>query len=113
VTSLGERLRLGGVWADLSRLQRLHELALGVRGESVEGLPRQRELRQLLGRQLPVGEVDGDQAARLVVAERHPLFHPPLEACGVQAAGLVQQFPDPETHPVDGGVHLVLDLGEP
>lgn len=98
---------------DLTALQRFLELALCERRQGVEGLPGHRQLGDLLLRQLPVGEVDRYQPARLVVAERHPLLHPPLEACGIQAAGLGKQFTNAQAHSIDRRVHLVLDLFEP
>lgn len=113
LTSLGDRLLLRRLGPDLATLQRLLELTLGERGEGVEGLPGQWQLGELFLRQLPVGEMDRDQPARLVVAERHPFRHPILEPGRIQRPGLGEQFTDTEAHPVDRRVHLVLDLLQP
>jgi hypothetical protein len=112
VTCLGDRLRLGRLGPDLTGLERVEQPALGVRGQGVQRLPRQRELPQLLGGQLPVRHVNRDETAGLVVTERHPIFNPPFETGRIQRPGFGQQFTDTQTHPVDRGEHLALDLLE-
>jgi len=81
--------------------------------EGEEGLPWTWQTVSYSFRQLPVGEVDGDQSVGPVVAEGQSRLHPGLKRPRPQHLRLVEQLSDTEDHLVDGGEDLPPNLFEP